>query len=104
MEASDCLDFMFRLTLAEWQGIRSQSVTASGSTNVQSQIVTASQSKRNTSVTPYSFTEQGVAMLSGILNSDKAINMNIAIMRAFVEVRRVLLQQNDLKTQLKEIK
>lgn len=43
-------------------------------------------------------------MLSGILNSDKAINMNIAIMRAFVEVRRVLLQQSDLKVQLKEIK
>jgi len=43
-------------------------------------------------------------MLSGILNSDKAINMNIAIMRAFVEVRRVLLQQTDLKEQLKQIK
>jgi phage regulator Rha-like protein len=53
---------------------------------------------------PYAFTEQGVAMLSGILNSDKAINMNIAIMRAFVEIRRVLLQQNDFKEQLKEIK
>lgn len=53
---------------------------------------------------PYAFTEQGVAMLSGILNSDKAINMNIAIMRAFVEVRRILLQQNDLKEQLKQIK
>ena len=43
-------------------------------------------------------------MLSGILNSDKAITMNIAIMRAFVEVRRVLLQQSDLKEQLKQIK
>lgn len=43
-------------------------------------------------------------MLSGILNSDKAINMNIAIMRAFVEVRRVLLQQNDIREQLKLIK
>ena len=49
---------------------------------------------------PYAFTEQGVAMLSGVLNSDRAINMNIAIMRAFVEVRRVLLQQSDLKEQL----
>lgn len=43
-------------------------------------------------------------MLSGILNSDKAINMNIAIMRAFVEIRRFLLHQNDFKEQLKEIK
>ena len=43
-------------------------------------------------------------MLSGILNSDRAINMNIAIMRAFVEVRKVLLMKNDLKEQLKEIR
>jgi hypothetical protein len=59
-------------------------VTASQGPSLRSQIVTASQSKRNTKVTPYAFTEQGVAMLSGILNSEKAINMNIAIMRAFV--------------------
>jgi len=43
---------------------------------------------------PYAFTEQGVAMLRGILNSDKAINMNIAIMRAFVEVRKSLANAN----------
>ena len=53
---------------------------------------------------PYAFTEQGVALLSGILNSDKAVNTNIAIMRAFVEVRKILLRQTDLKEQLKEIK
>ena len=98
-------DFMFRLTLAEWRVIRSQIVTAYNNRDILgSQNVTAFQSKRNTNVTPYAFTEQGVAMLSGILNSDKAINMNIAIMRAFVEVRRVLLLQSDLKQQLKEIK
>jgi phage regulator Rha-like protein len=98
-------DFMFRLTITEWQGIRSQFVTAFNNLNSsRSQNVTASQSRRNTKVTPYAFTEQGVAMLSGILNSDKAINMNIAIMRAFVEVRRVLLQQNDMKEQLKQFK
>lgn len=97
-------DFMFRLTIDEWQDMRSQAVTASGSTNMRSQTVTASQSKRNTAVTPFAFTEQGVAMLSGILNSDKAINMNIAIMRAFVEVRKVLLKQSDLKEQLQQIK
>ena len=42
-------------------------------------------------------------MLSGILNSDKAISMNIAIMRAFVEIRRIVLQQGDIKEQLKAI-
>ena len=43
-------------------------------------------------------------MLSSVVNSDKAINMNIAIMRAFVEIRKVIFSQNDLKEQLKEIK
>ena len=43
-------------------------------------------------------------MLSGVLHSDIAINMNIAIMRAFIEIRRLAMQQNDLKIQLKEIK
>ncbi|MFY7839906.1 MAG: ORF6N domain-containing protein [Lacibacter sp.] len=98
-------DFMFRLTAEEWKTIRSQTVTASDDDGIlRSQIVTASQKKRNTTVTPYAFTEQGVAMLSGILNSDKAIQMNIAIMRAFVEIRKILLKENDLKEQLKEIK
>jgi hypothetical protein len=53
---------------------------------------------------PYAFTEQGVAMLSGIINSKTAIQMNIAIMRAFVELRRVLLIKTDFKHQLDEIK
>jgi len=43
-------------------------------------------------------------MLSGVLNSEKAINMNIAIMRAFVEIRRIVLQQSDMRQQLLEIK
>lgn len=53
---------------------------------------------------PYAFTEQGIAMLSGALNSEKAINMNIAIMRAFVDTRRLAFQDLDLRTQLREIK
>jgi hypothetical protein len=57
----------------------------------------------NTSL-PYAFTEQGIAMLSGILNSDKAINMNINIMRAFVAIRKIVLQQQDIKEQLQAIK
>jgi phage regulator Rha-like protein len=98
-------DFMFRLTASEWEDMRSQFVTTpTVITPMRSQIVTASQNKRNTSVMPYAFTEQGVAMLSGVLNSDKAIGMNIAIMRAFVEIRKVLLMQSDLKEQLKQIR
>ena len=102
-------DFMFRLTTDEWNIMRSQFVTAPDHNSehqmvIRSQIVTASQNKRNTAVTPYAFTEQGVAMLSGILNSDKAISMNIAIMRAFVEVRKIFLKEIDFREQLKEIK
>jgi len=98
-------DFMFRLTSDERQEMWSQIVTTSEEqTSMRSQFVTASQNKRNTKTTPYAFTEQGVAMLSGILNSDKAIAMNIAIMRAFVEVRKILIQETDLRIQLNEIR
>jgi ORF6N domain len=98
-------DFMFRLTSAEWQAMRSQTVTASKSDiSLRSQNVTASQNKRNISFSPFAFTEQGVAMLSGILHSERAIQMNISIMRAFVEIRKIMLRKLDLKVQLKEIK
>jgi hypothetical protein len=70
---------------------------------MRSQNVTASQKKRNVSATPFAFTEQGLAMLSGILNSDKAINVNIAIMRAFVMVRQYALTYKELTAKLKEI-
>lgn len=69
---------------------------------MRSQIVTSKSGGAR--YLPYAFTEQGVAMLSGILNSDKAIAMNIAIMRAFVDVRKLLLAENNFKDQLKEIK
>lgn len=96
-------DFMFRLTELEWEDMRSQIVTASGESEPKGNVIIY-QTKRNIAVTPYAFTEQGVAMLSGVLNSDRAINMNIAIMRAFVEVRRVLISENDLREQLLQIK
>ncbi len=96
-------DFMFRLTNEEWQLIQTHSITAFESTiTLRSQIVTSKMG--GTRYMPFAFTEQGIAMLSGILNSEKAINMNIAIMRAFVEIRKVLLQKNDWKEQMKEIK
>ena len=97
------IDFMFQLSKEEFEVLRFQIETLEKTDNpLRTQIAT---SKRGgTRYLPYAFTEQGVAMLSGVLNSDKAINMNIAIMRAFVEVRRVLLKQNDLREQMKEIK
>ena len=67
---------------------------------MSSQTVMTYPGKRPRSAMPYAFTEQGVAMLSGVLNSDKAIQMNISIMRAFVEVRKLIYRQNDLKGQI----
>ena len=69
-----------------------------------SQYVMTYSDKRPKSAIPYVFTEQGVAMLSGVLNSDRAIKMNIAIMRAFVEVRRTLIKENDFREQLRQLK
>ena len=96
---------MFRLVKEEVEELRFQFETLESPDSSRSQIVTLKTGRgSNLKYLPYAFTEQGVAMLSGILNSDSAINMNIAIMRTFVEVRRVLLKQTDLKEQLKEIK
>ncbi len=97
-------DFMFQLTKTEFEALRLQIETLEKSDNPLRLQNETSKGRGGTRYLPYAFTEQGVAMLSGVLNSDNAINMNIAIMRAFVEVRKVLIKQNDLKEQLKEIK
>lgn len=69
-------DFMFQLTKEEAEALRSQ-------------FVTSKHGRGGRRYQPYVFTEQGVAMLSGVLRSDRAIAVNIEIMRAFVELRRV---------------
>lgn len=99
-------DFMFQLTKEEFESLRFQFETLEKSDHpLRLQNETLKKSRgQHSKYLPYAFTEQGIAMLSGILNSDKAISMNIAIMRAFVEVRRVLLRQNDLKEQMKELR
>ena len=96
-------DFMFQLTKEEYDSLRFQIETLEKGNSLRLQFET-SNGRGGTRYMPYAFTEQGVAMLSGILNSDKAISMNIAIMRAFVEIRRIIFRQNDLKEQLREIK
>jgi len=78
-------DFMFQLTLEEAGMMRSQFVTAS---------------RRNIRYRPYVFTEQGVAMLSSVLTSDRAIQINIVIMRAFVRLREILADHKDLTEKL----
>ena len=84
-------DFMFQLTHEEFEIIRFQFESLNSNTKslrLQNETLKSGRGQHSKYV-PYAFTEQGVAMLSGILNSDKAINMNIAIMRGFVEIRRI---------------
>ena len=84
-------DFMFQLTADELDNLRSQIVTSS---------LKGYGGRR---YMPYVFTEQGVAMLSSVLNSDRAIQVNIAIMRAFVNMRKMILANEDVSKKLAEI-
>jgi len=68
--------------------------------NWRSQFVTSNRDKMGLRYSPMAFTEQGVAMLSSVLNSDRAIEVNIAIMRAFVRLREMLASHKDLKRKL----
>ncbi len=70
-------DFMFELSAVEWTALRSQ-------------FVTSTPRRGGRRYAPHAFTEQGVAMLSSVLNSDRAIAVNIEIMRSFVRIRRLL--------------
>lgn len=84
-------DFMFELTREEYNFLRSQIVTLEKGKGKYSKYL------------PFAFTEQGVAMLSSVLNSDKAIHVNIAIIRAFVFIRQYALTHKDLTNKLKEL-
>lgn len=81
-------DFMFQLTQQEFKNLISQNATSSWG---------------GTRKMPFAFTEQGVAMLSGVINSPKAIDMNIAIMRAFVETRKLLHSNKKIAEQIQQL-
>jgi len=83
-------DFMFQLTAEETDRLRSQSVTSKPGRGGRRYL-------------PYAFTEQGVAMLSSVLRSQRAIGVNIEIMRAFVRLRRLLSENADLARRLDDL-
>jgi hypothetical protein len=90
-------DFAFRLSREEFDSMRSQIVTTSRDRpGIWSQIVTTSQKYRRSDSLPVAFTEQGVAMLSSVLRSSRAVEVNIAIMRTFVQLRRLMDTNRDL--------
>lgn len=81
-------DFMFQLTKEELQNLMCQNGTSSWG---------------GTRKLPCAFTEQGVAMLSGVLHSKRAIHVNIQIMRAFIQLKRMLLTNADLRRKIEEM-
>jgi hypothetical protein len=83
-------DFMFKLTDSEWEILRFQ-------------IGTSIEGKGGRRFNPYVFTEQGVAMLSSVLNSKRAIAVNVQIMRIFVKIRKLSQTNKDLSQRLDEI-
>jgi hypothetical protein len=89
-------DFMFQLTQQEFQSLRSQIVTSS----FKSQIAISSADWGGRRHPPYAFTEQGVAMLSSVLRSKRAVHANIEIMRAFVRIRQILASNTQLARRL----
>ena len=83
------VDFMFQLTSDEVESLRSQFVTLKRVEHFK--------------YSPYAFTEQGVAMLSSVLNSERAVQVNIVIMRAFVKLREILSTHKELAHKLAEL-
>jgi len=82
-------DFMFQLTDDEWKNLRSQIVTFS---------------KDSRKYKPYAFTEHGILMLSSVLNSNHAIEVNIQIMRAFIKLRQYVISQSNTTEQIIELR
>jgi hypothetical protein len=84
-------DFLFELSTEEWNSLRSQIVTLEKGRGKYSKFP------------PFAFTEQGVAMLSGILNSPRAVETNIAIMRTFVALRKLMETNKDLAAKIRQL-
>jgi hypothetical protein len=97
-------DFMFQLTQQEWRLLKVQNADSQPNTGMSSQIVMTSGSKRPAKALPFAFTEHGVAMLASILNSDKAVQMNIAIVRAFIALRSLAIHNHEILNQLMELR
>ena len=90
-------DFMFKLSENEWEEI-GRNIQ---STNMRSQIVTASPNKRNKSNPPYAFTEHGAVMLASVLHSPSAVQMSVMVTRAFIAMRQAIstMLSMDLKVE-----
>lgn len=119
-------DFMFQLTEAEWELMRSQIATSSGSSALRSQNVTlnedvlisqfvtskgnssqfvmSSNKNRGKTYRPYAFTEHGVTMLASVLRSQKAVKVSIAVVRAFISLKQYISDRKNISKQINSIK
>lgn len=94
-------NFMFQLSIEEVESLRSQFVTSNES--LTSQFAMSKKGRGGRRTLPYVFTEQGVAMLSSVLNSEKAIQINIQIMNTFVQMRQWAIENKDLARRVAEL-
>jgi phage regulator Rha-like protein len=90
-------DFMFQLSWEEVESLRSHFATLNSATS------TDSRRGKHIKYLPYVFTEQGVAMLSSVLNSERAIQVNILIMRAFTKLREIILTHKELAVKIESL-
>ncbi|MBF0483297.1 MAG: ORF6N domain-containing protein [Candidatus Omnitrophica bacterium] len=98
------IDFMFELSFEEAANLRSQIATSRlGLVNLRSQNVTSNLEHGGSRYFPYVFTEQGVAMLSSVLKSDRAIQVNISIMRTFTKLRQMMYTHKELREKIESM-
>ena len=95
-------DFMFQLTAKEWADLTSQ-IAMSNTQSNRSQFATGSQRHRDPRFTPYAFTEHGALMAANILRSKQAIQMSVFVVRAFIRMRQMLIEQRGLARKLAEL-
>ena len=95
-------DFMFQLTAKEWADLTSQIAMSNAQSN-RSQFATGSQRHRDPRFTPYAFTEHGALMAANILRSERAIQMSVFVVRAFIRMRQMLIEQRGLARKLAEL-
>jgi len=93
-------DFMFPLSKEEWKNLKCQIGTSSSSGEGSQNVTPGWGGSR---LPPFAFSEQGVAMLSSVLRSSRAVQVNIAIMRTFVRLREMLLSNADLARKLADL-
>lgn len=109
-------DFMFKLTKKEWDHLNSQFATLNKDENLISQFAISSSDKKNLEKIKkntrwggdrklaYAFTEHGVVMLSSVLRSERAVAINIQIVRIFNKLRNMAIEHKDLRDELTELK